>query len=181
MVFRTRSIQCADPPAALRLGIFRSHDAPAAIRGLRAVTWSSNTHAEAMSVLLQQRTRHCRTVSLAVVLALLALVCLEQAGGLSVNSPTSTSTSWLLSVSTGSSTTRRRGLSHAESRRGREGGVAASPTMGIAYNPNDELRAIVQRKQHEVKSLLAAHSAKDDPLQVHHAPHTPCRKRMTHT
>eukprot|EP00903_Cladosiphon_okamuranus_P011971 g11243.t1 len=38
--------------------------------------------------------------------------------------------------------------------------------MGIAYNPNDELRAIVQRKQHEVKSLLAAHSAKDDPLQM---------------
>ena len=42
--------------------------------------------------------------------------------------------------------------------------------MGIAYNPNDELRAIVQRKQHEVKSFLAAHAAKDDPLQVcmHH-------------
>lgn len=38
--------------------------------------------------------------------------------------------------------------------------------MGIAYNPNDELRAIVQRKQHEVKSLLTAHSSKDDPLQV---------------
>lgn len=38
--------------------------------------------------------------------------------------------------------------------------------MGVAYNPNDELRAIVQRKQHEVKSLLAAHSSKDDPLQV---------------
>lgn len=38
--------------------------------------------------------------------------------------------------------------------------------MGIAYNPNDELRAIVQRKQHETKSLLAAHTASDDRLQV---------------
>lgn len=34
------------------------------------------------------------------------------------------------------------------------------------YNPNDELRAIVQRKQHEVKTLLAQHSASDDPLQA---------------
>eukprot|EP00752_Nemacystus_decipiens_P014650 g13047.t1 len=40
------------------------------------------------------------------------------------------------------------------------------PRMGIAYNPNDELRAIVQRKQHEISSLLAAHSSKDDPLQM---------------
>lgn len=38
--------------------------------------------------------------------------------------------------------------------------------MGITYNPNDELRAIVQRKQHEVKSLLAAHTESDDRLQV---------------
>lgn len=45
-------------------------------------------------------------------------------------------------------------------------GNAAATTMGIAYNPNDELRAIVQRKQHEIKSLLAAHSATHDPLQV---------------
>lgn len=35
-----------------------------------------------------------------------------------------------------------------------------------AYNPNDELRAIVQRKQYEVKSLLAQHSDENDPLQV---------------
>lgn len=34
------------------------------------------------------------------------------------------------------------------------------------YNPNDELRAIVQRKQLEVKNLLAAHTAADDRLQV---------------
>ena len=35
-----------------------------------------------------------------------------------------------------------------------------------AYNPNDELRAIVQRKQHETKQLLAAHTATDDRLQA---------------
>lgn len=131
---------------------------------------------EAMAVLLQPRARHCHTVSLTVILALLAVVCLEQAGGLSVNSLTSTSTSWLRAASSnGRGTTRRRGLSQAENRRDREGGAAVGPTMGIAYNPNDELRAIVQRKQHEVKSLLAAHSSKDDPLQVstmHHSLHT---------
>ena len=38
--------------------------------------------------------------------------------------------------------------------------------MMAAYNPNDELRAIVQRKQHETKQLLAAHTATDDRLQA---------------
>lgn len=41
-----------------------------------------------------------------------------------------------------------------------------SSVMMVAYNPNDELRAIVQRKQHEVKALLAAHTATDDRLQA---------------
>lgn len=38
--------------------------------------------------------------------------------------------------------------------------------MGVAYNPNDELRAIVQRKQREIQSLVAAHADSNDPLQV---------------
>lgn len=37
--------------------------------------------------------------------------------------------------------------------------------MGF-YNPNDELRAIVQRKQHEIKAFLKQHTAEDDRLQV---------------
>lgn len=37
--------------------------------------------------------------------------------------------------------------------------------MGV-YNPNDELRAIVQRKQYEVQALLKQHVAEDDRLQV---------------
>lgn len=50
------------------------------------------------------------------------------------------------------------------SRRGRSSSHLL-PRMAV-YNPNDELRAIVQRKQHEVKTLLAQHSSDDDPLQV---------------
>lgn len=47
----------------------------------------------------------------------------------------------------------------------------------VAYNPNDELRAIVQRKQHEVKSLLAAHTATDDRLQARRTDRTDRRCR----
>lgn len=39
-------------------------------------------------------------------------------------------------------------------------------SMMVAYNPNDELRAIVQRKQHEIKAFLKQHTAEDDRLQV---------------
>ncbi|CAM9448295.1 unnamed protein product, partial [Discosporangium mesarthrocarpum] len=45
-----------------------------------------------------------------------------------------------------------------------------------AYNPNDELKAIVQRKQYEVKKLLDMHSASDDPLQASQD----CRMRMSY-
>lgn len=50
----------------------------------------------------------------------------------------------------------------------------------VAYNPNDELRAIVQRKQHEVKSLLAAHTATDDRLQVSCKAYRPYRPLLKH-
>lgn len=46
------------------------------------------------------------------------------------------------------------------------GAPESTITRMVVYNPNDELRAIVQRKQLEVKSLLAAHTAADDRLQV---------------
>lgn len=36
----------------------------------------------------------------------------------------------------------------------------------VSYNPNDELRAIVERKQYEIKAFLKQHSADDDRLQV---------------
>ena len=50
---------------------------------------------------------------------------------------------------------------------GKAAGVAArTTTRMISYNPNDELRAIVQRKQLEVENLLATHTADDDRLQV---------------
>lgn len=44
--------------------------------------------------------------------------------------------------------------------------TTTTATMMTTYNPNDELRAIVQRKQHETKQLLAAHTATDDRLQA---------------
>lgn len=50
-------------------------------------------------------------------------------------------------------------------RRRRNRGAPTTTSMA-AYNPNDELRAIVQRKQFEIKGLLAAHTATDDRLQV---------------
>ena len=50
---------------------------------------------------------------------------------------------------------------------GRFGAAESTITRMVVYNPNDELRAIVQRKQLEVKSLLAAHTAADDRLQVY--------------
>ncbi|CAM9666966.1 unnamed protein product [Ascophyllum nodosum] len=50
---------------------------------------------------------------------------------------------------------------------GKAAGVAArTTTRMISYNPNDELRAIVQRKQLEVENLLATHTADDDRLQM---------------
>lgn len=49
---------------------------------------------------------------------------------------------------------------------GRLGRAESIITRMVVYNPNDELRAIVQRKQLEVKSLLAEHTAADDRLQV---------------
>eukprot|EP00904_Undaria_pinnatifida_P007686 jgi/Undpi1/4047/HiC_scaffold_16.g07414.m1 len=58
-------------------------------------------------------------------------------------------------------------LSQLEGRQRLEGGRRGRRTMRMAaYNPNDELRAIVQRKQHETKQLLAAHTATDDRLQA---------------
>ncbi|CAM9560897.1 unnamed protein product [Scytosiphon promiscuus] len=59
-----------------------------------------------------------------------------------------------------------RGLRQPRRGRRRGRGSSQTTTMGVTYNPNDELRAIVQRKQHEVKSLLAAHTASDDRLQM---------------
>lgn len=118
------------------------------------------------------------TASFATVFALLVAISLiEHVGGFAaapVNGGLALSTStarlilarsaWLpphsSKTTTATTTTTRRSRGEG----GRDN--AAVTTMGIAYNPNDELRAIVQRKQHEVKGLLAAHSETHDPLQV---------------
>ncbi|CAM9800510.1 unnamed protein product [Ectocarpus sp. 13 AM-2016] len=107
--------------------------------------------------------------------ALLLATGVEHAGGLLSTSSMASSSALsrhasFLPRSThaarGRRSTRRCGLGKAGSGRGRASSSTAATTMGIAYNPNDELRAIVQRKQHETKSLLAAHTASDDRLQM---------------